>query len=74
MFDSDFENIMDNIVAAIRKAGFEPYEQLVGYVQTGNSCYITRTDNAREIIQDLDIERITEYIKAKAGDDIVKTI
>lgn len=74
MLDSDFEKKMDTIVSAIKKAGFEPYEQLAGYVQTGNSYYITRTNNAREIIQDISLEQITEYIKAKAGDDIAKTI
>ncbi len=74
MFDLDFEKKMETIVSALKMAGFEPYEQLAGYVQTGNSCYITRTNNAREIIQDISVEQITEYIKAKAGDDIAKTI
>lgn len=47
---------MDEFVFAIKEAEFQPYEQIAGYVQTGNSCYITRTNNAREITQNLDIE------------------
>ncbi len=74
MFDSDFEKKMETIISALKEAGFEPYEQLVGYVQTGNLCYITRTNNAREIIHDISLEQIWEYIKEKAGDDIAKTI
>ncbi len=74
MFDLNFEKKMEIIISALKTAGFEPFEQLIGYVKTGNSCYITRTNNAREIIQDFSREQITEYIKAKAGDDIAKTI
>ena len=35
----------------------EPYEQIYGYVQTGNDTYITRHGNARDKIKLLDIEK-----------------
>ena len=39
----EFENIMEHIVASIRSAGYEPYDQLYGYLKTGDETYITRT-------------------------------
>lgn len=32
----EFENIMDHIVESIRAAGYEPYDQLYGYMKTGD--------------------------------------
>ena len=50
---------------AIREAGFVPYDQLYGYVQTGNSLYITRRNNAREIVMKMDREKIWRYLQLR---------
>ena len=50
---------------AIREAGFVPYDQLYGYVQTGNSLYITRRNNAREIVMKMDREKIRRYLQLR---------
>ena len=47
----------------ICKCWYNPYEQLWGYVATGNESYITRQGNAREIIKEIDIELIKNYLK-----------
>lgn len=54
---------MEIIVASIKEAGFEPYDQLYGYVDKGDPIYITRRGNARELIQKLDKNDIASYIK-----------
>lgn len=36
----EFENIMDHIVESIRAAGYEPYDQLYGYMKTGDETYV----------------------------------
>lgn len=46
----EFENIMDHIVESIRAAGYEPYDQLYGYMKTGDETYITRSGDARKLI------------------------
>ena len=74
MHDKNFEMVMDNIVSAMKEAGYEPFEQLVGYVKNGDLAYITRKNDARMLIQNFSREQIIKYIKAKAGDDIAKTI
>ena len=50
---------------AIREAGFIPYDQLYGYVQTGNSLYITRKYNARQIVEQMDSDMICRYLNLR---------
>lgn len=65
--ETNFENIMAHIVASIRAAGYEPYDQLYGYLKTGDDTYITRTGDARTIIKKLDREQLEQYISALAA-------
>ncbi len=58
-----FESNISKIIAAIRKAGYNPYDQLTGYVKTGIDSYITRTDGARDLIKQLDKEDIQAYLQ-----------
>ena len=62
MNDQEFNKIMEHIVASIKQGGYEPYDQLYGYVETGEDCYITRTGNARELIKSLDKNRVKAYV------------
>lgn len=57
-----FEQRMAVIEEALRKAGYDPVSQLVGYYQTGDVTYITRKDNARTLIQAVDKEWLGQYI------------
>lgn len=59
----EFENIMDHIVASIRSAGYEPYDQLYGYLKTGDETYITRTGDARRLVKELDREQLQQYVQ-----------
>ena len=65
--DTKFESTMEEIVAAIRDAGFEPYDQLYGYVTKGKEEYITRKCNAREKIKRLNWLAIKEYVEKMEG-------
>ena len=58
----DFEKTMEHIVASIQAAGFDPYAQLYGYLNTGDATYITRTGDARNLIKALDANRIRTFI------------
>lgn len=61
----EFENIIEHIVASIRSAGYEPYDQLYGYLKTGDETYITRTGDARRLVKELDRERLQQYVNSK---------
>ena len=58
----EFENIFDGIVSALTNAGYDPYAQLTGYLQTGDETFITRKGNARELIKTLDRGKIERYV------------
>lgn len=53
---------MDAIADAIAEAGLDPYDQLYGYLRTGEERYITRNRNARERIRQTDRRTIKKYI------------
>ena len=53
---------MDRIVKALKDAGYDPYMQLYGYLETGDDSYITRKDNARDEIGELDREMVREFM------------
>ena len=61
--ETNFENIMAHIVASIREAGYEPYDQLYGYLKTGDDTYITRTGDARNLIKKLDPNQVQCFVE-----------
>lgn len=54
--------IMDSIISALKQRGYDPYQQLVGYISTGETHYITRKGNARELIEGLDKLKVKSYV------------
>lgn len=61
--DSVFMAAISEVYFAIQEAGYEPYDQLIGYVRTGNDQYITRRRNARKTVTEMDSEMIKKYLK-----------
>ena len=61
--DNEFLSAMSEVYMALQEAGFEPFDQLTGYVRTGNDQYITRRHNARKIVTEMDPEMIKQYLK-----------
>lgn len=61
--DTEFLTTMEEIVASIKEAGYEPYDQLYGYITKGKADYITRTGNAREKIKTLNWLKVKEYVE-----------
>ena len=60
--ETEFENIIAHIVDSIRSAGYEPYDQIYGYLKTGDETYITRTGDARNLIKALDRTRLQRFV------------
>lgn len=63
MDDKLFIATMELIVAALKEKGYEPYEQLTGYITENEPCYITKHKNARQLILNLDIEHVKQYLR-----------
>ena len=62
-----FEVTMEEIVRAIAEAGYDPYDQLYGYVTKGTEEFITRNGNAREKIKQLNWLEVKEYVEKMEG-------
>lgn len=58
------KQILDKISGSIKSAGYDPYTQLYGYFLTGNDSYITRRDNARNIIKCVDKNELESFLNA----------
>lgn len=62
MHSEEFEKILNEVIEALKERGYNPYEQLQGYITMGNSSYITRHNGARDKIESLDKEQLKKYI------------
>ena len=59
LFDEQIAKVVDALVAS----GYDPMDQLTGYIQTDDDTFITRTGNARSIIRTLAKEQIIAYVE-----------
>ena len=62
MSDLDEIKQLYDIANSMKKAGYDPYEQMYGYWKTGQILYVTRTDDARNKIQSISMDSIREFL------------
>lgn len=62
---TDFEKQITEVITALSDAGYDPYAQLTGFVQTGDDTFITRRENAREKIRTLDKNEIKRFLEIR---------
>ena len=60
---NDTLETLNHIADSIRETGNDPHDQLLGYITTGDVTYITRRNNARELIQTVDMAAVSQYVK-----------
>jgi uncharacterized protein (UPF0297 family) len=67
--ENDKKNEADEIIVAVYEAlkekGYDPINQIVGYMLSGDPTYITNHKNARSIIRRLERDEILEVIVKK---------
>ena len=63
MENTPFDQLMQHIVHTLEKNGYDPVLQLEGYLKTGDPTYITRSDDARKLIQQLGFTCIEQFMK-----------
>ncbi|GFI61908.1 hypothetical protein IMSAG049_01079 [Clostridiales bacterium] len=68
---SEAEKIILAVTAALEEKGYNPVNQLVGYILSGDPTYITSHKSARNIIRGIERDEILEeivkdYLKRKA--------
>ena len=73
MFDSfksqkSNKQILEEVYQALEEKDYNPVDQLVGYLISGDPSYITSYNNARTLIKGIDRdELIAEMLKAYLG-------
>lgn len=63
MNTDNFKKILNEIIDALKEKGYEPHDQLEGFLSLDDDSYITRHNGAREKIQNLDKDQISKYLK-----------
>ena len=55
--------LLQTIIASMKAAGYDPYDQLYGYYTTGEESFITRKGNAREMIKSVSSDTIRGFLR-----------
>lgn len=71
MSNREFVLTMEDIIQAMREKGYDPYQQLRGYLLENDPGYITRYKNARARIVELDSEQVRKYIEEVKNEAVI---
>ncbi len=60
--DRYIKEILDNVYASLEEKGYNPVNQLVGYIISGDPAYITSYNEARSQIKKIDRNELVEEL------------
>lgn len=63
------KKVLEQVYEALREKGYNPVNQIVGYIMSGDPTYITSHNNARSLIMKVERDELVEemllsYIEA----------
>ena len=69
--EDSVKKILEEVYDALREKGYNPVNQIVGYIMSGDPTYITSHNNARSLIMKVERDELVEevlraYIKNNA--------
>lgn len=59
----DVKHELNIVIEALRESGYDPYVQIYGYLKSGDETYITRRNNAREIIKSISKDDLAKFVE-----------
>ena len=68
LFDKQVENpisvedILQQVYIALKNKGYNPVNQIVGYIMSGDPTYITSYNNARSLIMKVERDELVEEV------------
>ncbi len=70
--EQEVQQVMLHVYRALEEKGYNPINQLVGYLLSGDPAYIPRHEDARNMIRKLERDEILEelvkfYIRENGG-------
>ena len=60
--NAQIKDILLNVYAALQEKGYDPVNQIVGYILSGGPTYITGYNNARNLIRRVERDEILEEL------------
>jgi len=58
----DAHSVLMSVYAALKEKGYDPINQIVGYIISGDPTYITSHNNARYLIRRLERDELLEEL------------
>ncbi len=59
------KNILSSVYEALTEKGYNPVNQIVGYIMSGDPTYITSHKNARSMIMKVERDELVEELLAE---------
>jgi uncharacterized protein (UPF0297 family) len=56
------KEILDAVVEALKEKNYDPIDQIIGYILSGDPTYITSHNNARSMIRQIERDELLEEI------------
>lgn len=56
------EEILEQVYLALKQKGYNPVNQIVGYIMSGDPTYITSHNNARSLIMKVERDELVEEV------------
>jgi YD repeat-containing protein len=60
--DSEMREVLTSVYEALREKGYNPINQLVGYILSEDPTYITTYNNARSLIRHIDRDELLQML------------
>ena len=60
--DQEIRQILKEVYEALKEKGYNPINQIVGYIMSGDPTYITNHNNARSLIMKVERDEVVEEI------------
>ncbi|WP_459195415.1 IreB family regulatory phosphoprotein [Wukongibacter baidiensis] len=70
--DSEVKNILTSVYSSLKEKGYNPVNQIVGYLLSGDPTYITSHNNARNVIRKLERDELIEELLKKYLEDEIE--
>ena len=59
---ADVHALMSYVLSALKEKGYNPINQIVGYIMSGDPTYITSFNNARALIMRVERDEVLEEL------------
>ena len=60
--DEEIKVILSSVYSSLREKGYNPINQIVGYILSEDPTYITNHNNARTLIRQLDRDELLQVL------------